>query len=138
MRRYLFIAFAFIACVFFSACKKSGGVTLPEFSAITLTPQQSVYHVGDTVVCSIKRLTDGDPSLKAATYWFYTSWWGSDPNYTADFCEPELVNGDVLFTSSKIGLSKAGEVRIYFWGRLEYPNWNFQPITIPVTLNVEK
>lgn len=125
-----------IVPVFF-ACTKEQKCELPTFSNITLTPAQSVYALGDTVQASVNMLTPGDPSLKKATYWFYTSWWGSDPEMTADFCTPDTTDGVITFTSSKITLTQAGEVRIYFWGRLEYPNWNFQPIQIPVTLNVE-
>lgn len=123
--------------VLFCACTGKTSVTLPTFSEIRVSPEQSVYHVGDSVVCTIDMLTPGDASLKASTYWFYTSWWGSDPNLTADFQTPETVDGVARFTSSKIELAQAGEVRIYFWGRLEYPNWDFQPIQIPVTLHVE-
>lgn len=120
-----------------TACTDKTSVTLPTFSAIRVSPEQAVYHVGDSVVCTIDMLTPGDASLKAATYWFYTSWWGSDPNLTADFQTPEIVDGVSRFTSSKIELARAGEVRIYFWGRLEYPNWDFQPIQIPVSVKVE-
>ncbi len=120
-----------------TACTDKTSVPLPTFSAIRVSPEQAVYHVGDSVVCTIDMLTPGDASLKAATYWFYTSWWGSDPNLTADFQTPETVDGVSRFTSSKIELARAGEVRIYFWGRLEYPNWDFQPIQIPVSVKVE-
>ena len=119
-----------------TACTDKTSVTLPTFSAISVSPEQAVYHVGDSVVCTIDMLTSGDESLKAATYWFYTSWWGSDPNLTADFQTPDTIDGVVRFTSSKIELAAKGEVRIYFWGRLEYPNWDFQPIQIPVSLKV--
>lgn len=118
-------------------CNHEKGVTLPEFSNIVVTPEKAVYALGDTVQASIIMLNSGEPAPKKSTYWFYTSWWGSDPNMTADFCDPDTLNGTISFTSSKIVLTQSGEVRIYFWGRLEYPNWNFQPIQIPVTLNVQ-
>jgi hypothetical protein len=121
----------------FVACKKEQQRELPKFSEITLSPSKAVYALGDTVQASITMLSPGDPSLKKATYWYYTSWWGSDPEKTADFCTPDTIAGTICFTSGKIALTQAGEVRIYFWGRLEYPNWDFQPIQIPVTLNVE-
>lgn len=120
-----------------SACTREQKRTLPTFSAITLAPAKEVYAVGDSVQASITMLTPGDPSLKKATYWFYTSWWGKDPNMTADFCTPDTVENVISFTSSKIALTQQGEVRIYFWGRLEYPNWDYQPIQIPITLHVE-
>ena len=121
----------------FVACKKEQQRELPKFSEITLSPSKAVYALGDTVQASITMLSPGDPSLKKATYWYYTSWWGSDPEKTADFCTPDTIAGTICFTSGKIALTQAGEVRIYFWGRLEYPNWDFQPIQIPVILNVE-
>ena len=134
LRSYIFLMLLLPA---FVACKKEQQRELPKFSEITLSPSKAVYALGDTVQASITMLSPGDPSLKKATYWFYTSWWGSDPEKTADFCTPDTVNGVISFSSSKIALTQAGEVRIYFWGRLEYPNWDFQPIQIPVTLNVE-
>lgn len=121
----------------FIACTREQKRTLPTFSTITLTPAKEVYTLGDSVQASITMLTPGDASLKEAKYWFYTSWWGSDPNMMADFCMPDTVDGIVSFTSSKIALTQAGEVRIYFWGRLEYPNWDFQPVQIPVTIHVQ-
>ncbi len=134
LRSYIFLMLLLPA---FVACKKEQQRELPKFSEITLSPSKAVYALGDTVQASITMLSPGDPSLKKATYWFYTSWWGSDPEKTADFCTPDTIAGTICFTSGKIALTQAGEVRIYFWGRLEYPNWDFQPIQIPVTLNVE-
>ena len=136
MQKQLYILLLLVP-VLFCACTDKTGVTLPTFSDIHVSPEQAVYHVGDSVVCTIDMLTPGDASLKAATYWFYTSWWGSDPDMTADFCQPDTVDGVISFTSSPITLTEKGEVRIYFWGRLEYPNWDFQPVQIPVTLKVE-
>ena len=135
MRKQLFILILSVLAL--SACTDKTSVSLPTFSAISVIPEQAVYHVGDSVICTIDMLTPGDASLKAATYWFYTSWWGSDPNLTADLQTPETIDGITRFQSSKIELAKAGDVRIYFWGRLEYPNWDFQPIQIPVSLKVE-
>jgi hypothetical protein len=134
LRSYIFLMLLLPA---FVACKKEQQRELPKFSEITLSPSKAVYALGDTEQASITMLSPGDPSLKKATYWFYTSWWGSDPEKTADFCTPDTIAGTICFTSGKIALTQAGEVRIYFWGRLEYPNWDFQPIQIPVTLNVE-
>ena len=134
-RTYIFALFSLVLA--FVACTGEKARELPTFSTITVTPAKEVYTLGDSVQASITMLTPGDPSLKNATYWFYTSWWGNDPNMTADFCTPDTVDGIVSFTSSKIALTQAGEVRIYFWGRLEYPNWNFQPVQIAVTIHVQ-
>ena len=134
LMRHLYIL---ILSALLIGCAGKASVTLPTFSDITLTPAKSTYVLGDSVVCSITMLTPGDASLKKSTYWFYTSWWGSDPNLMADFCQPDTVDGVITFTSSKIALTEKGDVRIYFWGRLEYPNWDFQPIQISTTLNVQ-
>lgn len=134
-RTYIFALFSLVLA--FVACTGEKARELPTFSNITVTPANDVYTLGDSVQCSVTMLTPGDASLKQAKYWFYTSWWGSDPDMTADFCTPDTVDGIVSFTSSKIALTKAGEVRIYFWGRLEYPNWDFQPVQIPVTIHVQ-
>ena len=107
MKRQLYIL---ILSALLIGCAGKTSVTLPTFSSIAVTPEKSTYAVGDQVECSVTMLTPGDASLKQATYWF---------------------------TSSPITLTEKGEVRIYFWGRLEYPNWDFQPIQIPVTLKVE-
>ena len=134
-KTYLLAIFYLVLAL--SACTGEKARELPTFSSITVTPAKEVYALGDSVQCAITLITPGDVSLKKATYWFYTSWWGSDPNMTADFCSPDTINGTISFTSSKIALTQAGEVRIYFWGRLEYPNWDFQPVQIPVTLHVQ-
>lgn len=134
MKRHLYIL---LLSALLIGCAGKKSVTLPTYSDITVTPAKSTYVLGDSVVCSITMLTPGDASLKKSTYWFYTSWWGSDPNLTADFCQPDTVDGVITFTSSKIALTEKGDVRIYFWGRLEYPNWDFQPIQISTTLNVQ-
>lgn len=136
MKRIFFIL---ISALLLIGCDKDkpAAVTLPTFSEIAVTPQKEVYALGDKVQCSIKMLNPGDESLKQATWWFYTSWWGSNPDMVADFCTPDDTTGEIIFKSSEIELTEKGEVRIYFWGRLEYPNWNFQPIKIPVTLYVE-
>lgn len=134
MKRQLYIL---VLSALLIGCAGKTSVTLPTFSSIAVTPEKSTYAVGDQVECSVTMRTPGDASLKQATYWFYTSWWGSDPDMTADFCQPDTVDGVISFTSSPITLTEKGEVRIYFWGRLEYPNWDFQPIQIPVTLKVE-
>lgn len=132
-----FSLFVSLLVLVLSACTGEQKRTLPTFSAITISPAKEVYSVGDSVVASVTMLTPGDPSLKKATWWFYTSWWGADPDMTADFCSPDTVSGTISFSSSKIALTQQGEVRIYFWGRLEYPDWDYQPVQIPVTLHVK-
>ncbi len=119
----------------FIGCNNSGSdVELPTFSEISLSPQQETYHIGDSVVATISMLTPGSESLKQSTYWFATSWWKGKTQ--VDFQTPVETEGKQVFTSGKIGLDEAGEHRIYFWGRLEYPNWDYQPVTTEITINV--
>lgn len=119
-----------------SACEPKSAVTVPTYSGITLVPDKEVYEVGDKVVCSIELQTMGSDNLQAATYWWYASWWFTDPALTADFQEFADVDGKQICTSSEILLTEAGEVTLYFFGRLEYPEWDFRKIEIPVTLTV--
>ncbi len=136
MKLNKYIALLVCSLLLLSCNNESSNVTLPTFSAISLSPQQDVYHVGDSVVATITMLTPGSESLKQSTYWFATSWWrGSTP---VDFQSPQEQEGQQVFTSNKIGLDEAGEQRISFWGRLEYPNWDFQPITVDVKIKVEE
>ena len=43
----------------------------PEFSEITVSPVQDVYHVGDTITLTVKQLTDTPTEIKAETAWFF-------------------------------------------------------------------
>ncbi len=131
-----FVILVLIAVVSLACNKPTTAVTVPTFSDITVTPAQDTYHVGDTVTCSIRRLTLGSDNLQSDQYWFYASWWFSDPELTADFQEFADVEGVEQATSSPIVLTEAGEVRLYFFGKLEYPCWEFRKVEIPVTLNV--
>jgi len=131
-----FVILVLIAVVSLACNKPTTAVTVPTFSDITVTPAQDTYHVGDTVTCSIRRLTLGSDNLQSDQYWFYASWWFSDPELTADFQEFADVEGVEQATSSPIVLTEAGEVRLYFFGKLEYPCWEFRKVEIPVSLNV--
>jgi len=123
--------------LFFASCNNGGSdVTLPTFTEITLSPEQAVYHVGDSVTATITMLTAGSETLKQSTYWFATSWWRGKTQ--VDFQTPQEVEGKQVFTSHKIGIDEAGEQRISFWGRLEYPNWDFQPVTVEKTIHCEE
>ena len=135
MKHYKFVTLIVVALML-SCNNQESDVTLPIFSAITISPQQEIYHVGDSVTATITMLTPGSESLKQSTYWFATSWWRGQTG--VDFQTPQEVEGMQVFTSSKIGLDEAGDHRIYFWGRLEYPNWDFQPVTLNVSLKIEE
>ncbi len=131
-----FVILGLIAAASLACNKPTTAVTVPTFSDIVVSPAQDTYHVGDTVTCTIRRLTLGSDNLQGDQYWFYASWWFSNPELTADFQEFADVEGVEQATSSPIVLTEAGEVRLYFFGKLEYPCWEFRKIEIPVTLNV--
>ena len=118
------------------SCTTKQEIVLPVFSQITLMPEQDVYHVGDSVVATITLLSAGSENLRESSYWFATSWWRGKTS--VDFQSPQEVDGKQVFTSQKIGIDEAGEQRIYFWGRLEYPNWDFQPLTVEITIQCEE
>lgn len=123
-----------------ASCEPKSTVVLPTFSNITISPQQDVYKVGDTITCTIERLTTGSNDLfeDANQYWFYASWWFENPEMTADFQTfAQNEAGKYVATSSPIVLTEPGEVKLYFFGKLQYPNWEFHKVEIPVIINVQ-
>ena len=71
-------------------------------------------------------------------YWFYASWWFENPEMTADFQTfAQNEAGKYVATSSPIVLTEPGEVKLYFFGKLQYPNWEFHKVEIPVIINVQ-
>lgn len=126
-----FIVFSIFA---FCSCSDDDDVVLPSYSNITITPSKDVYEVGDVITCSITQKTPGGKDLLETSYWWYTSWWFSDPNFTADFQEFE----DEICSSSEIVLTEAGDVTLYFFGQLKYPKWNWKKVEIPLKIKVKE
>ena len=123
-----------------ASCEPKSAVVIPTFSNITISPQQDAYRVGDTITCSIERLTTGSEELfeDDNQYWFYASWWFENPEMTADFQTfAQNEAGKYVATSSPIVLTEPGEVKLYFFGKLQYPNWEFHKVEIPVIINVQ-
>lgn len=118
----------------FTSCKDDDNVVLPKYGDITITPYKDVYEVGDTIICSIAQKAPGGDNLLETSYWWYTSWWFTDPDMTADFQEFE----NDICSSSKIALTKSGDVTIYFFGQLKYPKWNWIKIEIPLKIKVKE
>lgn len=131
--KYLTSLVMVILCLCAVACSDDDKSTVPTFSQIKIEPQKDVYHVGDVVTCSIERLSTGSGDLRAASYWWYTSWWFKDSEIRADFEDFDTAGTN---TSQPITLTEAGTVTLYFFGRLEYPNWDWQKIEIPLTITV--
>lgn len=129
-----------ITAMTLASCEPKSTVVLPTFSNITISPQQDAYRVGDTITCSIERLTTGSEELfeDDNQYWFYASWWFENPEMTADFQTfAQNEAGKYVATSSPIVLTEPGEVKLYFFGKLQYPNWEFHKVEIPVIINVQ-
>ena len=129
-----------ITALTLASCEPKSTVVLPTFSNITISPQQDSYRVGDTITCSIERLTTGSEELfeDDNQYWFYASWWFENPEMTADFQTfAQNEAGKYVATSSPIVLTEPGEVKLYFFGKLQYPNWEFHKVEIPVIINVQ-
>lgn len=129
-----------ITALTLASCEPKSTVVLPTFSNITISPQQDAYRVGDTITCSIERLTTGSEELfeDDNQYWFYASWWFANPEMTADFQTfAQNEAGKYVATSSPIVLTEPGEVKLYFFGKLQYPNWEFHKVEIPVIINVQ-
>lgn len=129
-----------ITALTLASCEPKSTVVLPTFSNITISPQQDAYRVGDTITCSIERLTTGSEELfeDDNQYWFYASWWFENPEMTADFqIFAQNEAGKYVATSSPIVLTEPGEVKLYFFGKLQYPNWEFHKVEIPVIINVQ-
>ena len=123
-----------------ASCEPKSAVVLPTFSNITISPQQDVYKVGDTITCTIERLTTGSEELfeDDNQYWFYASLWFCNHELTADFQTfAQNEAGKYVATSSPIVLTEPGEVKLYFFGKLQYPNWEFYKVEIPITITVQ-
>ena len=105
----------------------------PSFGQIVISPEKDVYHVGDVVTCSITRTSPGTGDLRDASYWWYTSWWFVDSDMKADFQDFDASN---VSTSEPITLTVPGQVKLYFFGRLEYPIWDWRKVEIARTITV--
>lgn len=132
--KLLGICLVFLILAATSCNDDESNVVIPTYSDITITPEQAVYHVGDVIKCSITQKSDGSSDLLETSYWWYASWWYGSPNQTADF--QNFTNGTCA--SSEIVLTKSGEVKLYFFGQLKYPEWNWIKVEIPRIITVEE
>lgn len=117
----------------FTACEEDADITEPSFSGISIIPEKDVYKVGDVITCSITRTSPGAGDLRKSSYWWYASTWFADPEMKADFEDfgPSDTN-----TSEPITLTEPGELTLYFFGRLEYPDWDWRKVEISRTIRV--
>lgn len=136
MLKTKFIGFLLVICsmVMCASCSNDDDNTVPSYSTITITPEKDVYHVGDVITCKITEVNPASEALKKSSYWWYASWWFSNPNMTADF---QSFDENKTCTSSEITLTKVGEMKLYFFGRLEYPQFDFRKVEIAKTITVQ-
>lgn len=107
--------------------------SVPTFSEITVLPAQNIYHVGDRVTISVKMTHPASATLKKAQYWFYASWmFAADED--VDFQEADEAG---VFTSSPFTLTTAGTQKLYFFGRCEFPKFDFRKIELSKSITVE-
>jgi hypothetical protein len=132
-QKYLYLLLTAIMSVSLFACSDDDSDIEPSFAQIVISPEQDVYHVGDVVKCSITRTSPGSDTLKEDSYWWYASWWFSDSEMKADFAE---FNDSNVNTSDEITLTTAGKVKLYFFGQLKYPNWDWRKVEIARTITV--
>ena len=141
MKRFVkYLSLMVFTILTLASCEPESNVVIPTFSDITISPQLDTYAIGDTITCSIERLTAGSEELfeDANQYWFYASWWFKNPEMTADFQTfAQNEAGKYVATSSPIVLTEPGEVKLYFFGKLQYPNWEFYKVEIPITITVQ-
>ncbi len=132
--KYIFIMLM-ICGLAFASCSDDESSVAPVFSGITVTPEKDVYSVGDVITCRISRISEGTPDLRDASYWWYASWWFPDPEMKADF---QNFDDSGVNTSAEITLTESGEVTLYFFGKLEFPNFDWRKVEIGKTIIVEK
>ena len=141
MKRFVkYLSLMVFTILTLASCEPESNVVIPTFSDITISPQLDTYAIGDTITCSIERLTTGSEELfeDDNQYWFYASWWFGNHELTADFQTfAQNEAGKYVATSSPIVLTEPGEVKLYFFGKLQYPNWEFHKVEIPVIINVQ-
>ena len=63
----------------------------------------------------------------------YASWWFPDPEMKADFQD---FDESGVNTSAEITLTEAGEMKIYFFGKLDFPNFDWRKVEIARTVTV--
>lgn len=128
------ILLALMAILPLGSCDEEDDRGIPGFSEIVVSPAKDVYEVGEQVTCTIRMTSPGRPTLKNATYWWYTSWWFKSTEYPVDFQE---FNENNECVSNTITLTEPGDVKLYFFGRLEYPNYDWEKIEISKTIKVK-
>ena len=122
-KHFLFVLMLLGLALAPASCSDDDKPQSPTFGTITITPEKDVYKVGDVVTCD----------LKEASYWWYASWWFSDSEMKADFQD---FGEDNVNTSAQITLTEAGEVTLYFFGKLDYPKFDWRKVEIGRTVTV--
>ena len=116
-----------LAVFILTACENDNR-KLPTFSKISITPEKSVYEVGDAVILSIEMTAAADASLKSASYWWYY-------DYETGAMFTEFENNTSV--SVPIVLTKTGKTDLEFWGKLTYGHYDWESIYEKITITVE-
>ena len=103
-----------------------------SYTAITITPEKDVYQVGDVITCSITETKGPNDKLQEETYWWNMSWW-SAAAIEVDFQE---FDENRVNTSSEIELTEPGEITVYFFGQIKYPNVDWRKVEITKKITV--
>lgn len=129
MNRYIFITFclAAVALASFSSCSSGDkGITLPQFSQITVSPEQDSYKVGDKITLCVTQLTENPSAVKAEKEWFF-------------YPDGETQNERIIFATrnaetnefkATITLKHAGNVELSFWTQYDLPNYKYDGVTL--------
>ena len=117
-----------LAVFMLTACEEEAN-RLPAFSKISITPEKSVYDVGDEIVLSIEMISTPDISLKESSYWWYY-----DYETGAMFTEFE----DNKSISVPIVLKKSGEIEFGFWGKLTYGSYDWEQVHETISITVQE
>ncbi len=121
------ILLTLIAILPLGSCEEKDDRGIPGFSEITVSPEKDVYEVGDQVTCTIRMTSPAYPTLKKSTYWWYTS--GGSRALKIRLIFKSLRRVANVYQVQSPSLSR-GDVKLYFFGRLEYPNYDWEKIEI--------
>ncbi len=115
------------------SCSSDDDLAKPNFSEITVSPVQDVYHVGDMITLTVKQLSDTPSEIKTETAWFFYPDGASQDDRilfvprTSDTSE---------FVSSVITLRSAGTVQLAFYTQYDYPKYKYDGVTLYKTITV--
>lgn len=133
MKKISILAAAIVALVVFSSCSSDkDGITLPQFSQITVSPEQDTYKVGDKITLSVTQLTENSSDIKAEKEWFL---------YPDGETQSERIifatrNAETNEFKAAIILKRTGNVELSFWTQYDLPQYKYDGVTLYKTITV--